>query len=309
MNDITQYLRIEKPPQPSSGTMIIALAGLHDPTGVTTQAVRHIADSLRTSQFAGLEPDEFYFFNQTGPLSEGTVEENNIRVTWPGTGFHQVPEDRGPSPVLMIGQRPALRLQAMGRAIIHVAKLTNVSTIINLTALPMHHPHTAPPDLRGFATRAKDAQRLGIAGTAQPGMGIDDPAILEACIQAGLGYIVVSGRVPNYLNLYPNPMTSIQIADHINQRLGLELDLEKLRKEANGIREQIDQSMREHPLFAQHVENMEDQRQQHIGAAGQLQDIAQTLRSGNPGQLDGLDPGSVAREVDNFLRSQIVDGE
>ena len=290
MKDMERYLRFDGPPRESNGTMIIALAGSLDPTCTTTHALRHITDSLGTTQFASLEPDEFYLYNEAGPMSAGRVEkkaeDNEIRITWPGAGFQQTPEGNPPGPIMMIGHHPSLRLQAMGLVIAHIAELCAVTTVLQLSAPIMPHPHTAPPDLRGFSTNSDHAELLEIAGTAQPGAGIDDPAVLEACLQNLMGYTILSGRVPVYLNICPNPITALHLAEHINGKLGLQANLDNLRKEDQDLRETVAQSMQDSPFFEMTVREFEAHRQKRLDG------------------LEEIDPGSVAREVDDFLRGQ-----
>ena len=285
-----RYLRFISQPARSNGTMIIALVGPQDPTGSAVRAARLIGEEIEAIPFADIAPDEFYLYNEMSPTCQVNPETGKPEVMWPGAAFNHPGREHRPGPIILLGQKPDLRLEALGRTINHVARVCRVNNIVQVSALRSNCPHTVTPEARGFSTSEEMARRMGVLDTARPGQGLEDPAILAACLQGGLEYAAVASFIPHYVAVKPNPMTAHHLAEHMAGALGIRASLTESAQAAQTMRESLNRSMEADPSVRAFVEALElHWKKQDNG-------------------LDQVDPGAMAREVDQFLRTQAGNG-
>ena len=286
MLDQSRYLTMIKPPAPSNGTMLIALAGHQDPTGSALRAAVIIGEGMGAATFAEIVPDEFYTYSPISPVTKINPDNGKTEIIWPGAGFSQTPEDQPPGPIIFIGQRPDLRLQALGDAVAHVAQMCQVTQVIQISSIQESIPHTLPPEIWGFSTSDSLADIMMVTGNGVPGQSMEDTAILAACLKNGLEFAVAATPTPAYIIANPNPMTAHHLARHITGALGIEIPLEESAKAAREARDNLEKNMEKDQYLRKCVEDMETQWKNRKNS------------------LASMDNPNLVQELNEFLRTQ-----
>ncbi|MBI4570802.1 MAG: PAC2 family protein, partial [Chloroflexi bacterium] len=154
------YLQIKELPELRRPTFIAAMRGWNDAGEGATLAVRHLIEAWPATEFASIDPEEFFDFTVARPLIRVT-EEGQRDLRWPSNRFfyHKLPDQPG-DVVLFLGTEPHLKWRSFTETVRDLFQRLDGTRLITLGALVAPTTHTRPAPVTGFSTEEELRGRL-----------------------------------------------------------------------------------------------------------------------------------------------------
>jgi len=259
---------------------VIAFEGWNDACEAATGAAAYLLSRFDGGdQFAIIEPEEFFDFQQHRPvvrIGDGATRE----LVWPETRFFAVElPDADHDLVVVTGNEPSHRWKTFARTVTRVLNDVGVETAFLLGAYIGEVTHHQPVPLSGVATEPAivDLHRLDHTDYEGP-TGIVG-VLLEACKEVGLPALSVWAATPHYLAANPNPSAMLALVRKVADMTGATIDVADLEALDHDFRRRVDE------------------------AIGESDDLAGYLRSsGDDAILDPDLTGQLVSEIEKFLR-------
>ena len=165
---MADIIRISDWPTLYDTLMIVAFSGWNDAADSATTAVRYLGERLPVEPFATIDPEDFYVFTDTRPLTrikEGT--EGQRELVWPTNQFSYIAEFGGQnrSLITLTGVEPDLKWRGFGDVFMEVCQRCNVTEVVFVGALLAPVPHTRPAPITANSTDTVTDERLKEFGT------------------------------------------------------------------------------------------------------------------------------------------------
>ncbi|MEZ4503300.1 MAG: PAC2 family protein [Dehalococcoidia bacterium] len=246
---------------------------------------------------ADIPPDEFYDFTVMPPTVR-LVDDERV-VDWPQNEVRLLPSspDR-PDILTLAGIEPHLRWPAFAGSIVALLTEHKVGSLVVLRTWPAPVPHTKPSIIRLTTNDEAVASRLGrtpqitrYEGPVDFGGLVSTLFAQSGGVTAGLGAIV-----PNYLGVVPNPFAMVALTEALDRIAGTETSMDELRQHADELRERANEEMERSSDLRRAVEQMEDQYDSVVAAAGG----GPTPAEGETAELPA--PDELLRDIEQFLR-------
>ena len=283
------YVTINQKPDVQLEYLMMAFSGWADAGEAATNTVRYIQRSLKAQKFAEIEPEEFYDFTQTRPISVRT-KEGLRRVHWPSNEFAwSVLPETGKGIMFFLGIEPNLRWRTFSHSIADFAKNCGVKTVVHLGALLDAVPHTRDVTLTGSATHPELRRTLessNIRSSNYQGPTGISSAVLEACADQGIEYASLWGHTSHYLQAAPNYRVSYTLASTLTGLLNLSLDLGELGSAAAAFDKQVADAIAKDEQISSYVTKLENQYDESAPV------------------IEMPDPSEVVRDLEQFLRAR-----
>ena len=278
-------LAYQSRPQLDRPFLVVAFEGWSDAGDAATGAVSYLKGQWEATDFASIDPEEFFDFQAHRPLVR--LNEDGIReITWPTTEFSyaSVPgADR--DVVLMRAVEPSMRWATFTGLVLDVARSVGVEMVVGLAALLAGRPHTRPVRVTGTATTPELVTRYALATPRYEGptgiMGV----LMDACRRTDVPAVTLWGWVPHYLQGSPSPTAALALLQRLGTLLDLPIDLSDLEGRSRSHDARVGEAVRADPDVAATVEELERQAD-----AEDMTDIP----SGD----------ELAAEVERYLRNQ-----
>lgn len=289
---------------------LCAFGGWVDAGSSGTGAVRYLIESLNARKLADLDPDDFYSFTDTRPLTS-VVGPGQRAMHWPRGEFFgaTVPGDKPQDLLLFVAPEPNLKWRTFSSVVLQVLKRYGVSQILSLGAVfgAVHHRSEVP--LMGWATHpelreALLQRQIGFSNYEGP-TGIVTALLAEAQAQA-IPSAAIVGFTPNYVQGVPNPRTSYALLKAVADVLACPLPLSDLQRSGRALARQVDKLLADQPELRERVERM--LALMNVSEPGSIEDEETASQGINP---DLPPPGSsrdlptaegVVQELEDFLR-------
>ena len=283
-------------PRPSNGVMLAALKGPHDPMMAASIALQHLMDRDGTELLAQGKPDQLYIYSHLVPTP---VYQNGVaRVDWPYLQVRQSPgEGKTPGPVFLSGWRPNLGLEGLAWDVAEICRATGVRNILNLTAGMAELAHTRPTRFV-LENRVREEQAQEILRQLAPEdgemKGLEDPFLMQAAMNGGLGYTSLCALIPQYIDLHPNHRVAAEIAQRAGRLCRNSGEpLAELEELSAKFQERMLEIVENNPMLQQlgHVmEQHEDRRREKLALAQQRK------------ELEEISPQEMALAAEEFIR-------
>jgi len=225
---------------------IAAFRGWNDAGEAATLAVRHLIESWSATQFAAIDPEEFYDFTVARPMIR-ISEEGQRDLRWPPNEFyyHQHP-DAEYDIVLFVGTEPHLKWRTFCNTALSLFQQLDGSRLLTLGALVAATTHRRPPPVTGFSTEEELRGRLegmtisraryegptGIVGTLH-----------DAWRRSGAAAASLWAGLPPYLGDAQNARGALALLEALDRIFGLVPDLAPLAEASRKLEEQIDEAL------------------------------------------------------------------
>jgi proteasome assembly chaperone (PAC2) family protein len=258
-------LRISKHPDLDRAVLVGAFAGWNDAATAASWAVKFLVNQWDATQFADVDPDEFYDFTETRPrvrVSSGSLRQ----FTWPATRFyyHQAPrendEPAGRDVVLLLGEEPQLRWQAFSRTVMDLCRRFNVADIVLMGALVAEVPHTVPVQVSGVSNHAPWLRQMAENGIER--VTYDGPtgilsALQEAGRKDGLKATSLWAVAPYYVSATPNLPVAEALLRKLDGLYGFGLRLQDLSRAAKRFNQRVSSLVAEDSDVSAYVRELE----------------------------------------------------
>ncbi len=227
---MADFIRVSDWPRLHDTILIAAFSGWNDAADAATTAVRYLGERLSAEPFATIDPEEFYVFTDTRPLTRLT-EEGQRDIRWPENQFSYVAEFAGQnrSLVTLVGVEPDLKWRTFSDLFLEVCRKCQVTEVILVGSLLAPVPHTRPVPLTGFSSNPQILEKLRGLGATQS--RYEGPTGMVGVLTArsaaaNLIYGSLWGAAPSYLSASPNWKVTGRLLEALNSgwNIGLELD-------------------------------------------------------------------------------------
>lgn len=257
------YLRVSDWPQLHDTLLIAAFAGWNDASEAATTAVRYITERLSAVPFATIDPEEFYIFSDTRPVTR-FVEPGRREIIWPTNQFSYISEVAGQnrSLVTLVGIEPDLKWSKFTEIFFEVCRNCNVTEVILLGSLLAPVPHTRPVPVTGYTTNQKSLEKLeslGVNQTRYEGpTGIVGVLTTQSREESVL-YGSMWGASSSYLSANPNWKVTNRLLELLNLGWNLGLPLDGVRSLTRRFEEQVSEIVSHQDDVANFVHELEEQ--------------------------------------------------
>ena len=271
--------------------LIAAFEGWNDAGDGASAAAGYLARRWRATEFASIEPEEFYDFTSTRPQVRIDGESSRA-IDWPDNTFSAAtPEGLDRDVVFLRGVEPQLRWQTFSGLVIDVAREMGVELVVSLGALLAEVPHTRPVRVTGTAADRELVGRLGLQPSRYEGPTGILGVLSDAFAKAGIPTASLWASVPAYVGQTPSPKATLALVTRISEMLDVHIPTVDLDIAAAAYERQVSEVVAADEDATAYVRSLEE-------------------FDDTPGddefELEDVEPGSLAEEVERFLRDHGV---
>lgn len=257
----TDSLIVYETPELNQPALIAAFGGWPNAGEVATGALSYLKNKLKAKRFAEISPEDFYNFTSLRPIT--VIQEGHIKgLRFPSNEFLSWKNEKSsPDLILLLGTEPHLRWGKYVDAVLKVAQQFGVARVYTLGGTYDRIPHTREPRVSAVANDSaltEELRQKGIYLTSYQGPSSLHTTLLAACGRRHIKAISLWGHTPHYIQATWNPGISCAVLMRLIDLLGIEFDLEDLRKTSEYVSEVINKVMRQNPELQQYVAKLEE---------------------------------------------------
>lgn len=278
--DPVDHLRWSYRPELDRPIVIAAFEGWNDAGDAASSAVRWFGDRWDTTDFAAIDPEEFFDFTSTRP--EIHLDDGDRVITWPTNRFSagELP-GTGRDVILLHGVEPQLKWRTFTDRVIEVAETYGASMTVTLGALLAEVPHSRPVNVVGTAYEQEVVDRLGLPSSTYEGPTGIVGVLHSRCREIGLASASLWAAVPTYVPGAPSPKATLALVQKTAEMLDEGIITTDLEIASASYERQINELVDD-----------DDETQAYVAALERRHDEAAEQR----------EPGDLIEEVERFLR-------
>ena len=250
-------LRISEQPVLRRPILIAAFRGWNDGGQGASLAAGYLARAWDATQFADIDPEEFFDFQVTRPqvtLIDGTQR----RIEWPETVFHYAPiPELDRDAILLLGIEPNMRWRRFTDLISDLAVEHGVELVVTLGSLLADVPHTRPSPVTGSGSDETLIKEMGLERSRYEGPTGIVGVLHDALHARGIPAVSLWAAVPHYVSLAPSPRAALALCERLGTLLGVTLELGELREAADSYAEQVSAAVASDAETSAYVEELE----------------------------------------------------
>ena len=230
---------------------------------VSSGAVSYLKSKLNPTKFAELDPDPFYDFTNARPygkISEGVVKSpefvSNEFYYWENLyGEHDI--------ILFLGAEPHLRWRRFTEDFFAAFQDQDPDELILLGSFYDSTPHTREPVVSAAVNDSGarvELEELDLQFTDYEGPTSIHAVLEHACVDLGIPSISLWTGTPHYLPT-ANPKAWRAVLRCLLPILGLDLDVQDLRRRGDRLDKQVEQALAQNPKLRRYVRQLESSHQ------------------------------------------------
>ena len=287
-------LQIQELPKLRQPTLLLAFSGWNDASSSATTAASYICEELGGAEFASIESDNFYNFQDMRPMV--TLDEDGMReITWPANTFYACETPRLANDlILFVGAEPHLQWKSFTRLILSVAQQCDVRMVVTLGALLADVYHRNAVKITGSSTDLELAARLGLKRSGYEGptgiVGILNNLFRDEKLPA----VSVWANVPHYVNVSPNPKAALALVRRLSEFLSLDVSYSDLEIGSQDFDDKVERALESNKAVKEYVDEL------------RLRSSMEEEEEESGGLPSGED---LTREIERFLRERGEDHE
>jgi predicted ATP-grasp superfamily ATP-dependent carboligase len=250
-------LRIAERPTLRRPILICAFRGWNDGGQGASLAAGYLARAWDATQFADVDPEEFFDFQVTRPQVT-LMDGEQRKIEWPETAFHyaSIPDlDR--DAVLLLGIEPNMRWGRFTNLIADLVSSLGVELVVTLGSLLADVPHTRPSPVTGSGSDDDLIKEMGLERSRYEGPTGIVGVLHDALHARGIPAVSLWAAVPHYVSLAPSPRAALALCERLGTLLGVTLDLDELREAADAYAEQVSAAVASDAETSAYVEELE----------------------------------------------------
>jgi hypothetical protein len=238
--------------------LVAAFEGWNDAGECASRAVDTIGQGLEAVRFAGIDPEEFFDFQQVRPHVR-TAGDGTRSIDWPANTFSFAEVPSAPRDlVLLDGTEPNLRWKTFASGILALAGDLGAGMVLSVGALQVDVPHTLPVPLTVTTPDMRLAQDLGgLATSSYEGPTGITGVLHSAATSAGIPAISMWAGVPHYLSATPYLPGTLALVERIAAILGVDLPLGRLARDAASQTDEIAELLAADEELSEYVSELE----------------------------------------------------
>ena len=292
------YVEYTEHPKLRAPTMLLAFAGWPDAAEGASGALKYLARKLPAQRFASIDPEEFYVFTRTRPVSSYN-EHDEREVSWPANDFYAYHNgEREQDFLIFVGVEPNLKWRAYSNAIADVAQEQGVVRTIVVGALLDAVPHTRPIRVTGGSNDPELLEMLGSTGVRarryEGPTGIST-AVSQVFASRDIRLGHLWGHCPHYVQASSYPKVSLALLEKLSRALDEKFDLEELRTTESSFEQQFTSALENDEKVQEYVQQLE-RRYDARAEQSELQEPMPT-------------PEEMVTELEEFLKRRRSNGD
>ena len=284
-----EYLHWSDVPELRRPVLVVAFEGWNDAGDGASAAAGYLARRWSADEFASIEPEEFFDFTSTRPQVR-IVEASSRAIDWPETTFSAAKVAGADRDVVFLrGAEPQLRWKTFCGLIVEVAQRVGVELVVSLGALLAEVPHTRPVRVTGTAADRELVGRLGLQPSRYEGPTGILGVLADTFGKAGIPTASLWASVPAYVGQTPSPKATLALVSRLSELLDVQVPTTDLDVAAAAYERQVSEVVaadEDATAYVRSLEEFDDTPDDDD------MDI----------EIEDLDPGSLAEEVERFLR-------
>jgi predicted ATP-grasp superfamily ATP-dependent carboligase len=254
---MTDELHFESRPELDRPVMIAAFRGWNDGGQGASLAGAYLARAWAATEFASIDPENFYDFQATRPMVS-LVDGEARQVDWPENTFLHAPmPGSGRDAIILLGVEPNLRWRTFSELITGVARDFGAELVLTLGSLLADVPHTRPSPVTGSATDPELIDQLGLQASRYEGPTGMVGVLHDACSRAGLKSASLWAAVPHYVSLTPSPRAAKALVDRLADLLDADVDTAELDEAADSYAQQVSEAVAADDETQSYVQDLE----------------------------------------------------
>lgn len=243
--------------------LVLAFSGWSDAGQSATTAVRFLAEQLRATKLASIEPEEFFDFTVVRPQVR-LVEGLHRSIEWTTMEFHAATVPATPHDYIFgWGPEPHLKWKAFCAALLALAEGSGVEQVVTLGGYLAEVLYSRPVPVTGFATDPERLRALGVSGTRYQGPTGIVGVLGDACRRAGMEHASLWAALPHYVAAVPNPRGSLALLLRLTELLQLPVDLTPLKEAAATFEQQVNEAIAKDPQLSAYVRELKKREFAH----------------------------------------------
>jgi len=252
-------IELEGLPELHEPVLVLAFEGWNDAAEAATSVLDHLAEEFSASQFAELDPEDYYDFQVNRP--QISVGDSGVRsLSWPGASVWSARLPDGRDLVLVRGVEPSMRWRSFASEVVGLAFELDVVQVVALGSLLADTPHTRPVPITAVVSDPGLARSLDLLGTHYEGPTGIVGVLADAFSRAGIDTLSFWASVPHYVAQAPCPKASLELLRRVEDVLEISLPLGDLEEEARAWERGVDELASEDEEVADYVRTLEEAR-------------------------------------------------
>jgi len=260
-----ERLKILARPTMRQANMVLGFSGWMNGGEASTGTVETLAAKLGARPLAEMDPAEFSVLSFPGPMEVAALLRPHVKIE-EGliTGF------QGPANtfshceqanlVLLAGREPNLKWDQYADGLFEVASLCDVSAIYFVGSVAALVPHTRRPRLH--ASVSDEALKGKLEQYQVRFSNYEGPASFSTyltcrCAERGLPMVNLVAEVPVYVQ-GRNFRCIETVVRWLAGALGLQLNLDDLRRHADRLEERLNEAVAKHPELLERIGKLEE---------------------------------------------------
>ena len=238
--------------------IIAAFEGWNDAGEAASGVITHLAEAWQAEPVGAIDPEDFYDFQVTRPVTEVT-DGATRRLVWPTTRLLTPAKNRVDREVILVhGIEPNMRWRRFCAELVEAFGGLHAEMVVLLGALLADSPHTRPVPV---TTSASD-QALALGLRASPAdykgpTGITG-VLQHECAEAGIAAVSLWAAEPHYVAQPPSPKATLALLRGVEDLLDLSLPLGDLAQEARAWERGVDELAEQDSEVADYVRTLEE---------------------------------------------------
>jgi hypothetical protein len=257
--------RIIADSNPNNPVLVQALSGWVDAGAAGTGAATFLAGSGKT--VAEFDSDALFDYRSNRPLLD-FVDGEVSAIQWPVISVRH--RAIGSKDLLILtGMEPDLRWQEFSSSVFEMSQHFGVHKLVSIGAIPAAVPHTmeCPVMMTASNKELLVDQRVPEGLLRVPSAAVS--AVDHFFAGRGIETVGFWAQVPHYVTDPYRPGV-LSLVSRLTEHLGLDLQLDELRAQANDQRERLDETVASRPEAKEYVERLEGMASTEFGLGGQL---------------------------------------
>ncbi len=268
--------------------MLVAFEGWFDAGECATTALNWLATRHRGVTVAGIDPEEFFDFQESRP-HVGFDDDGQRVIEWPRNEIVAASTAPDHDLLLLAGVEPRLKWRTFCDSLVEIITETSTELVITVGAMVGNVPHTRAPSVKGSASDARLAERLGLGRPTYEGPTGVVGAFHDALDRAGVPVISIRVSVPHYVSGPQNPKGQQALLRRLEHLTGVEAEADEL-----------DEAVSE---WEQRVSNA-------VGSDEEVMSyVARLEAEADANSADEIDGDELASEIEEFLRGDPPAGD
>jgi predicted ATP-grasp superfamily ATP-dependent carboligase len=242
----------------TSPVVIAAFEGWNDAGEAASGAVSHLAAAWQTAEAGAIDPEDYYDFQVTRPVTEVTAGRTE-QLIWPTTRLSVArPEGLGRDVVLVHGIEPNMRWRAFCAELVEAFTSLGAEIVVVLGALLADSPHTRPVPVNVAASDPRMAAELHAEPVEYKGPTGIVGVLAHECSAAGIPTVSLWASVPHYVAQPPSPKATLALLRGLEDVLDVALPLADLPERARAWERGVNELAEQDTEVAEYVRTLEE---------------------------------------------------